>query len=92
MSGTSSRPMTVGALVERARGVNLVCKCGHKTALLPDQLAKLAHPATRLLDFKRRFRCSMCGRSGASDEIRMTTFALTAALGERAAPGPRARH
>lgn len=84
--------MTVGTLVERARGVNLKCSCGHKTALLPEQLAKMAHPATKLLDFKRRFRCSMCGRSGASDEVRMTTFALTAALGERAAQRPRVPH
>ena len=80
MSAVSSRPMTVGALVERDRGVNLACRCGHKTALLPDQLAKMAHPRTRLLDVKRRFRCSMCGRSGASDDIRMTTFALTPIL------------
>jgi hypothetical protein len=84
--------MTVGALVERDRGVNLVCKCGHKTALLPDQLAKMAHPATRLLDFKRRFRCSMCGRSGVSDEIRMTTFALTRAIGDLAESRRRAPH
>lgn len=84
MSAISPRPMTVGALVERGRGVNLACRCGHKTALLPDQLAKMAHPETRLLDFKRRFRCSMCGRSGTSNEIRMTTFVLTTALGARA--------
>ena len=82
--------MTVGALVERDRGVNLVCKCGHRTALLPDQLAKMAHPQTQLLDFKRRFRCSMCGRSG--DDIRMTTFALTAALVERAVQRLRVQH
>lgn len=90
MSSISPRPMTVGALVERDRGVNLVCGCGHKTALLPEQLAKLAHPQTRLLSFKRRFRCSMCGRSGGSDEIRMTTFALAAAL-RRPADGQRVR-
>lgn len=86
------RPLTLGSLIEGGKGINLQCKCGHRTALLPEQITAMAHPQTHVLEFKRRFRCSMCGRSGASDEIRMTTFALTAALGERAAPGPRARH
>lgn len=89
MSAVSSRPMTVGALVERDRGVNLACRCGHKTALLPDQLAKMAHPRTRLLDVKRRLRCSMCGRSGASGDIRMTTFAMEPILATK--PHSRAR-
>lgn len=87
----SPRPLTVGALVQRERGVNLSCRCGHKTALLPEQLAKLAHPETRLLDFKRRFRCSMCGRSGASDDIRMTTYALTPVV-RPVLPRPRVQH
>jgi hypothetical protein len=82
--------MTVGALLERGRGVVLKCGCGHKTALLPEQLTKMAHPHTRLLDFKRRFRCSMCGRSGASDEIKLTTFALTSAVAGRPPARPRA--
>lgn len=84
--------MTIRALVERGRGVTLVCRCSHRTALLPDQLAKMAHPATKLLDFKRRFRCSMCGRSGASDEIRLRTFAVGTPFAGEAARQPRVRH
>jgi hypothetical protein len=91
MSKPSPRPLTVGALVQRERGVNLVCLCGHKTALLPEQLERLAHPETRLLDFKRRSRCSMCGRSGDSEDIRMTTFALAPIL-KPAPRRPRVQH
>src|SRR5262245_13934283 len=68
------RALTVGSLVERDQGINLHCKCGHRTALLPAQIAGMAHPQTRMLDFKRKFRCSMCGRSGASEDIALTTF------------------
>lgn len=71
------RHLTVGALLDASQGVNLHCNCGHRTALLPAQIAAMAHPATRLLEFKRRFRCSMCGRSGASDDIRLDTFEAT---------------
>ena len=80
MSGPTQprrRPLTVGALLDAAQGVNLHCKCGHRTALLPAQIAAMAHPDTRLLEFKRRFRCSMCGRTGASDDIRLDTFEAT---------------
>jgi len=84
------RPVTIGALLRDERGINLQCKCGHKTSLLPAQIAAMAHPETRVLDFKRRFRCSMCGRSGAGDDIRLTTFALAAPFtGDGAAPRPR---
>lgn len=51
----------------------------------------MAHPETRILDFKRRFRCSMCGRSGASDDIRLTTFEVVAPFidrGEELPPRP----
>jgi hypothetical protein len=77
MSGIPSprrRTLTVGSLVESDQGINLQCKCGHRTALLPAQIASMTHPQTRVLDFKRKFRCSMCGRSGASDDITLTTF------------------
>jgi hypothetical protein len=71
---TPRRPLTIGSLLDGSRGINLLCKCGHKTALLPAQIAAMAHPETRITAFKRRFRCSMCGRSGAGDDIRLTTF------------------
>lgn len=76
----TSRPqvITIGSLVKSDRGIKLVCACGHKTALLPMQLSTMAHPETSALNFKRRFRCSMCGRSGASNEIRLSTFAVEA--------------
>jgi hypothetical protein len=75
MTRAAPRPtLTAGALIESARGINLLCKCGHKTSLLPSQIATMTHPRTRVLDFKRRFRCSMCGRSGASSEIAMSLF------------------
>ena len=75
----SSRPaLTVGSLIDSRRGINLVCKCGHKTSLLPAHMATMAHPQTRVLDFKRRFRCTMCGRSGTSPDIRLTTFEVAA--------------
>jgi hypothetical protein len=54
----------------------------------------MAHPETRLLAFKRRFRCSMCGRSGATDDIRLDTFAATAPfvdVGDFAAVKPPSR-
>jgi len=70
--------ITVGSLVRGDRGIKLACACGHKTALLPAQLAALAHPETSALSFKRRFRCSMCGGSGASDEIKLSTFTVEA--------------
>jgi hypothetical protein len=84
--------MTIRALVERGRGVTVVCRCSHRTALLPDQLAKMAHPETKLLDFKRRFRCSMCGCSGASHAIRLTTFAVLAPFSSRDSQTTRAKH
>jgi hypothetical protein len=71
------RALTIGLLIESSRGINLHCKCGHRTALLPAQLAVMAHPQTRLLAFKRRVRCSMCGRSGAGDDVRLETFEAT---------------
>jgi len=76
MAIPSQRQLTVGTLVKRGQGVNLFCACGHKTALLPEQVAKLAHPETRLLDVKRRFRCSMCGRRGGDDDVRISLFAV----------------
>jgi hypothetical protein len=76
MPGTR-HPLTIGSLLDGGNGINLRCKCGHRTALLPAQIAAMAHPQTRLRAFKQRFRCSMCGRSGASDEIRLETFAAT---------------
>ena len=68
------RTLTVGSLLDSDQGINLQCKCGHRTALLPAQIAGIAHPQMRVLDFKRKFRCSMCDRSGASDDITLTTF------------------
>ncbi len=70
--------LTIGSLQSRDRGINLRCTCGHRTALLPAQIAAMAHPETRILDFKRRFRCSMCGASGAGDDIRLTLFDVAA--------------
>lgn len=72
--------LTVGSLLRDGEGVTLRCACGHRTALLPTQVAALAHPETPLLDFKRRFRCSMCGASGSGNGIRLTTFAVAPAL------------
>lgn len=71
-------PVTVGAAIRNDYGVNLHCKCGHRTSLPPAQLAEMAPLETRLLDFKRRFRCSMCGRRGTSDAITMTSFRVEA--------------
>jgi hypothetical protein len=85
-----SRPLTVAALLARDQGLNLFCKCGHRTALLSSQIAKLAHPQTRLLDFKRRFRCTMCGRGG--EDVRMRIFAVPKPLATSEAPRPRVRH
>jgi hypothetical protein len=70
--------LTIGTLLSRDQGINLRCSCGHRTALLPAQMSAMAHPATRVLDFKRRFRCSMCGASGARDDIRATVFDVAA--------------
>jgi hypothetical protein len=70
--------LTIGSLLSRDQGINLRCSCGHRTALLPAQMSAMAHPATRVLDFKRRFRCSMCGASGARDDIRATVFDVAA--------------
>lgn len=70
--------LTIGSLRSRDQGINLRCACGHRTALLPDQMASMAHPETRVLDFKRRFRCSMCGASGAGGDIRLTLFDVAA--------------
>ncbi len=70
--------ITIGSLVRGDRGIKLACACGHKTALLPAQLSTMAHPETSALGFKRRFRCSMCGRSGAGNEIKLSTFAVDA--------------
>lgn len=92
MPNRPTKPLTVGSLVASTKGVNLLCKCGHKTALLPAQIAAMAHPASSLADFKHRFRCTMCGRSGASDDIRMTTFAVAPVLGGAAPARPGARH
>jgi hypothetical protein len=78
--GPAQQPLTLRALIDSDRGINVVCKCGHKTSLLPAQLATMAHPETRVLDFKRRFRCTMCGRSGASSEVRLSTFDVAAAF------------
>ncbi len=91
---THSRPpITIGSLARGDRGINLLCKCGHRTSLLPAQLATMAHPETRILDFKRRFRCSMCGRSGVGDDIRLTTFVLAAPFASAAASTrPRTPH
>ena len=92
MAIPSQRQLTVGSLLQRGHGINLFCACGHKTAVLPEQLAKLAPPETRLLDLRRRVRCSMCGLSGASGDIRMTTFAVPTIVGARDPLRPRTRH
>lgn len=78
--------ITIGALLRGGQGINLTCSCGHKTALLPSQIAAAAHPETRVLDFKRRFRCSMCGCSGATPAIRLTTFVIPPSLSDEADP------
>jgi hypothetical protein len=92
MAIPSQRQLTVGTLVKRGQGVNLFCACGHKTALLPEQVAKLAHPEMRLLDLKRRMRCTMCGRSGGDDDVRISLFAVPAIIGGGDASEPRTRH
>ncbi|MCE9521123.1 MAG: hypothetical protein K8S25_01670 [Alphaproteobacteria bacterium] len=74
--------LTIGSVLSSGQGVNLRCACGHRTALLPGQISAMAHPETRVLDFKRRFRCSMCGASGASDDVRLTLFAVAAAFSD----------
>lgn len=90
----SNEPVTTGAIVAEAQGINLICRCGHRTSLLPAQIASLAKPDTRVADFKRRFTCSMCGRRGSSGEIQLKTFAVPEALAcERRPPRtPRSRH
>ena len=80
MPNRSAKPLTVGSLVASDKGVILHCKCGHKTALLPAQIAAMAHPQSSLIDLRRRFRCTMCGRSGAGDGIRVATFDVAPAL------------
>jgi hypothetical protein len=82
--------LTIGTLLSRDQGINLRCACGHRTALLPAQMAAMAHPATRILDFKRRFRCSMCGASGAGDDIRATVFDVAAPFVDAWADHPEA--
>jgi hypothetical protein len=72
------KALTVGSLLDGEQGVNVHCKCGHRTALLPAQLAAMAHPQMRLLELKRRFRCTMCGRSGMGDDLQLTTFDVVA--------------
>jgi hypothetical protein len=93
MSGprTPRRVLTVGSLLDSSQGINLLCKCGHKTALLPAQIAGLAHPQTRITAFKRRFRCSMCGRSGAGDDIRLTTFEVATPFVDHGDDAPQRR-
>jgi hypothetical protein len=86
---TPRRPrktLTVGSLLDRNQGINLHCKCGHRTALLPVQISAMAHAETRVLELKRRFRCSMCGRSGESDDIRVATFEVAMPLMEDGGP------
>lgn len=83
------RPLTLGSLIEGGKGINLQCKCGHRTALLPEQITAMAHPQTHVLEFKRRFRCSMCGRSGASDDIQLATFEVMAPFIDRGDHPPR---
>jgi hypothetical protein len=80
MSGTPRprKSLTVGSLLDSGQGVNVHCKCGHRTALLPAQLAAMAHPQMRLLELKRRFRCTMCGRSGMGDDLSLATFDVAA--------------
>ena len=94
MPSPTAKVLTVGSLVAADKGVNLVCKCGHRTALLPTQIAAMAHPSTSILNLKRRFRCSMCGRPGASNEIRATTFEVAPALrgSDPQSNVPRVRH
>lgn len=82
---------TIGAIVAQECGVNLLCRCGHRTSLLPAQISALAKPETRLTDFKRRFKCSMCGRLGSSAEIQLKTFVVPEALAERVRM-PRSKH
>ena len=74
--------LTIGSLLTAQRGINLVYRCGHKTSLLPAQIAAMAPARTRVTDFKRRFRCSSCGRSGASVEIRLSTFDVPAVFAD----------
>jgi len=76
MATRTSGLETTGAIVAADCGINLLCRCGHRTSLLPAQIAALAAPDTRLVDFKRRFKCSMCGRLGSGREIRLKTFTL----------------
>lgn len=83
------RTLTLGSLIEGGKGINLQCKCGHRTALLPEQITAMAHPQTRVLEFKRRFRCSMCGRSGASEDVQLTTFEVMAPFIDRGDSQPR---
>jgi hypothetical protein len=82
--------LTIGSLQSSDQGINLRCACGHRTALLPAQMSAMAHPATRVLDFKRRFRCSMCGLSGASEDIRLTLFDVAAPFIDGGAVHPEA--
>jgi len=83
--------ITIGAIVAEDCGVNLLCRCGHKTSLLPAQISALAKAETRLADFKRRFKCSMCGRLGSSTEIQLKTFTVPDSLSNRR-PAPRSKH
>jgi hypothetical protein len=92
MANPTHRRLTVGMLVQRGQGLSLFCPCGHKTALLPEQLGKLAHPEMTLLDVRRRLRCSMCGLSGASEDIRAATFSIPPALGGGGRAPQRAKH
>lgn len=80
MPNRTAKPLTVGSLVASDKGVNIHCKCGHKTALLPAQIAAMAPPQSSLLDLKRRFRCTMCARSGAGDDVRLAIFEVAPAL------------
>ena len=81
---TRIAPVTVGAAIRNDYGINLHCKCGHRTSLPPAQLAGLVPPETRILDFKRRFRCSMCGRRGTSDGITLSCFPVAEPFTARA--------
>ena len=81
---TRIAPVTVGAAIRNDYGINLHCKCGHRTSLPPAQLVALAPPETPMLDFKRRFRCSMCGRRGATGGITLTFFPVAEAFAARA--------
>ena len=84
--------ITIGAIVAEDRGVNLLCRCGHKTSLLPAQISAIAKAETRLADFKRRFKCSMCGRLGSSTEIELKTFAVPESLSEHPSARAPRRH